>query len=248
MNIQPIKRPVNYNEYVDWVNNHYENKIKYDDFVAKMIQDGYSEKKANEMWLYNFGAIPPLEPERIYQCNILDSSIKIVVTVLRRNNILDGEKKFEVVKLNHLFLDTYDHKKVLTVENGKIIFKIMHKDLAINLTTLEDAHFEDLPLLDVEEQQYMYIEQGKSNGYPLNYEDSGWFTSMAVSDLLSRLRISIKEYTTPKDGEEPSRPTLLINSMDFMETTEFEIIDKEFEKKLYEQIEKIFSRIESELK
>lgn len=247
MNIQPIKRPVNYNEYINWVNNHYEERLRYDDFVADMIQNGYSEKKAKEMWLHNFGVIPPIEPERIYQCNILDSSVKIVVTVLRRNNILNGEKKFEVVKLNRLFLDTYDHKRILTIENGKVVFKIIHKELVNNLTTLENTRLEDLPLLDTEEQ-YAYIEHSKSNGYPLNYEDSNWFTSMAVSDLLSRLKLSIKEYVMPKDGEEPGRPTLYINSMDFMESTEIEITDKEFKKKLYEQIEKSFLRIESELK
>ena len=248
MNIQPIKRSINYNEVVEWENNHSIDRMKYDDFISEMSQNGYSVDKINEMWLHNFGAIPPTQPDRIYQCNILDSSLKIVITLLRRTNILEGQKEFEVVKLNHLFLDTYDHIREFKIIDGKLVFNIIHKDLSTDLTAFNNSQLEDLPLDSVNDP-YLFIENRSQSGkYPINYEDSNWFTSMAINDLLARLKVSIKEYIMPIDGEKPKRPTLFINNLDFMETTEFEFTDKEFEKALYEYIENKFKDIKSELK
>lgn len=249
MNIHPIKRPINYDEYVDWNNNYYEDSLKYADFIDKMMEEGHSKEKATELWTYNLGVLPPSEPERIYQCNILDSDLKLVVTVLRRNDILENQKEFEVVKLNRLFLDSYDYKRVLIKENGLIKFKVIYKDLSrpqeylpsSNETMLEDRTFLR------ENEKNVYLEDNKRlKGEPINYEDSVWFTSLAVSDLLNRMQIHIKEQNV--SAGQDVRPSLFIYGMDFMEATEIEIIDKEFEKQLFSYIEKRFQSIVSELK
>lgn len=220
MNIQPIKRCANYHESVEWDLNHSADRARYDDFVAEMLQQGLTTIEIDNMWRNNFGVIPLQEPDRLYYCNIIDSSIKIVVTVLKRSHFQAGaQKKFEVIRLNHLFLDTYDYKRKFNVVDGKLVFEVEHKDLTVNL-----------------------------GGDPLNYEDSNWFTSMSIDDLLSRLKISIKGYTMPVPGDEPGRPTLYMNNIDFMESTDIEIVDKVFERNLYDYIEKRFEMIESDLK
>ena len=250
--IQPIKRPVNNAELVKWRNEHLDTRNRLDDFVNSMSEQGISEEKAMNMWLHNFGAIPPAEPDRLYQCNILNPDVKITVTVLKRNNILAGQRRYDVVKLNSLYIDTYDYKRILTVnEKGEIVFKVQHKDLSQEALTASNDSIEDSNILEldnIENDHFSVDYLGDQNSYPLNYEDSGWFTSMHVSDLLSRIKIGIKPYLMPNENEEPGEPKLYINNMDFMESSDFEFTDKEFEQKIFDKINEQFLRIESDLK
>lgn len=239
MNIQPIRRAINNQDYVEWFNNSYEDVQRYTDFIIEMSEKGIDEDEINEMWLRNFGVIPPEEPDRIYQCNILESEIKIVVTVLRKHNPAAGEKKFEVVKLNHLFLDTYDNQRTLVVEDGRLVMKVTYKDLS---TPVSSINIEDLS------DEYVYFTKNGQESYPINYEDSNWFTNLSINGLLSRLKLAIKKYDDSEPLTSNSRPKLFINNFDFMESTEIEFTDKEFEKKLYEHIERVFANIEEDLK
>lgn len=219
MNIQPIKRCRNYHESVEWELNHSMDRVRYDEFVEEMTQQGLPPADIDQQWLNNFGVIPLPEPDRLYQCNIIDSSIKITVTVLRRSNPQAGQKKIEVIRLNHLYLDTYDHIRKFNVVDGKLVFNVEHEDLTAN-----------------------------AGGLPLNYEDSNWFTTLSIDGLLSRLKIAIKEYNMPAPGDKPGRPTLYMNNIDYMESRDIEITDKVFERNLYDYIEKRFEALEPELR
>ena len=183
MNIQPISRSINQQECVEWIDIYQDLKIKYDDFMASMLQQGHKKEEINNMWLYNYGAIPPCEPDRFYYCNILEPNLKITLTVIRRNNILEGEKKFEVVKLNHLFLDSYDYIREFVIKNGKLTYITTYEDLTTLENNLEDSN------------------------YPLNYNDGNWFKALAIDGLLSKFKLRIGKsdlspdiYMTNNDG------------------------------------------------
>lgn len=224
--IKPITRPVNNQEIVDWELKYAIKQETLNNFIEEQIKNGYTEKEATELWVQNFGPVPPTIPDRVYQCEISNHGIKIKATVLKRNNILPNERKYEVVKLNHLYLDTFDHSKLALVDNdGNVILK------ANNLTT-STGKVEDLAI----------------KAYPLNYEDSGWFSNLHIDQLLSRLKVNIAEYIMPSQDEEPGKPVLYINNMDSMETSQFEITDEEFKQKLYNKINEKFLEIESQLK
>lgn len=251
--IQPITKPINSSSLVEWKNQHLETREVYDDFLDKMKAEGLSESKAIEMWLHNFGAMPPAEPDRLYQCNIIAPDVKLTVTVLKRNNILAGQRKYDVVKLNNLYIDTYDYERELTVNSkGEIVFVVKHKDLSQNgnLTvsseSIEDSNVLELDTLDSEHMSIEYL--GNQGTQPLNYEDSNWFTSLHISNLLDKVKVGIKPYIMPANGSSPGRPKLYINNMDYMETSEFEFIDKNFEQKLFNEINDKFIKLESELK
>lgn len=226
-NIKPITRPVNYQEIVDWELKHSQKQNRLDNFIEEQIRNGYTTESATEVWVKNFGPIPPVVPDRIYQCEISNSGIKIKATVLKRKNILPNDRKYEVVKLNHLYLDTFDHNKISLIdEDGNAILK------TDNLTTSTEK-VEDLSI----------------SSYPLNYEDSGWFSNLHINQLLSRLKVNISEYIMPTSQEqEPGKPILYINNMDSMETSQFQIIDNGFKEKLYNKINEKFIEIESQLK
>lgn len=224
--IKPITRPVNNQEIIDWELKYSAKQKMLNIFIQQQIRNGYTKEAATEIWVQNFGPVPPAIPDRIYQCEISNHGIKIKATVLKRNNILPNERKYEVVKLNHLYLDTFDHSKLaLADDNGNVILK------ANNLTT-STGKVEDLAI----------------KSYPLNYEDSGWFSNLHIDQLLSRLKVNIAEYIMPSQDEEPGKPVLYINNMDSMETSQFEITDKEFKQKLYNKINEKFLEIESQLK
>nr|DAV25166.1 MAG TPA: hypothetical protein [Caudoviricetes sp.] len=251
--IQPITRPINNQSLVEWRNEHVETREVLDDFLNNMKAQGIEENKAKEMWLQNFGVIPPVEPDRFYQCNIITPDVKLTVTVLKRNNILAGQRKYDVVKLNNLYIDTYDYVRKLTVnEKGEIVFVIQHKDLSqeIDLTVSEDS-IEDSNILELDklDSKHMTIEYlDDQEDHPLNYEDSNWLTNLHISNLLNKIKIGIKPYVLPNDDENPGRPKLYLNNMDYMESSEFEFTDKQFEQKLFDEINDKFIKIESELK
>ena len=69
--IQPITRPINNPSLIEWRNEHSETREVLDDFLNNMKAQGVEQDKAEEMWLQNFGAIPPTEPDKFYQCNII---------------------------------------------------------------------------------------------------------------------------------------------------------------------------------
>lgn len=224
--IKPITRPVNNQEIVDWKLKYSQKQRMLDNFIEQQKRNGYTKEAAMEIWVQNFGPVPPTIPDKIYQCEIINSGIKIKATVLKRNNILPNERKYEVVKLNHLYLETFDHSKLSLVDSdGNAVLK------ANNLTASTDK-VEDLAI----------------KSYPLNYEDSGWFSNLHINELLSRLKINIEEYMLPSQDENPSKPVLYINNMDSMETSQFKITDEEFKEKLYNKINEKFLEIESQLK
>lgn len=224
--IKPITRPVNNQEIINWELKYSEKQRSLDNFIGEQKKYGITENTAIDVWVQNFGPIPPTIPDKVYQCEIINSGIKIKATVLKRNNILPNERKYEVVKLNHLYLDTFDHSKLILVDSdGNAILN------ADNLTTSTEK-VEDLAI----------------KSYPLNYEDSGWFSNLHIDELLSRLKVNIAEYIMPILCKDPRKPVLYINNMDSMETSQFEITDKEFKEKLYNKINEKFLEIESQLK
>lgn len=244
--IQPIKKPINMSDITEWQNEYLDIKTRLDDFVDNMAQQNISEEKALEMWLHNFEAIPPSEPERLYHCIITVPDVKIVLTVLKRDNILAGQRRYDVVKLNSLYIDTYDYTRRMTIdENKNIVFKIEHKDLSRN-ESISKASIEDLEVAD---NEFATIEHySNKTSYPLNYEDSNWFTSMHISDLLNKVKVRIKPYTVPEDGENIKLPKLFIQNLDFMKASDFEFTDEEFKEKLFDKINEKFIEIESDLK
>lgn len=251
--IQPITRPINNSSLIEWRNEHLETREVLDDFLNNMKAQGVEQSKAEEIWLLNFGVIPPAEPDRFYQCNIITPDVKLTVTVLKRNNILAGQRRYDVVKLNNLYIDTYDYVRELTVnEKGEIVFIIKHKDLSqegdltVSESSIEDSNVLELEELESKHMAIKYL--GDQEAYPLNYEDSNWLTNLHISNLLSKIRIGIKPYVLPNDDEKPGSPKLYLSNMDYMESSEFEFIDKEFEQKLFDEINDKFIKIESELK
>lgn len=251
--IQPITRPINNSRLIEWRDKHLETRETLDDFLNNMKAQGVEQSKAEEMWLLNFGVIPPAEPDKLYQCNIITPDVKLTVTVLKKNNILAGQRRYDVVKLNNLCIDTYDYVRKLTVnEKGEIVFIIKHKDLSqegdltVSASSIEDSNVLELENLERKHMAIKYL--GNQEAYPLNHEDSNWLNSLHISNLLSKIKISIKPYVLPNNDEEPGRPKLYLNNMDYMESSEFEFTDKEFEQKLFDEINDKFIKIESELK
>lgn len=236
--IQPIIRPINYNTLLEWQSLYEDSRYKYENFIYQMLQQQISETKAQEMWLHNFGVIPPIQPDRLYQCNIICPDIKLIVTVLKRNSMIAGQRKYDVIKLNQLILDNYDYKREMAKnDKGEIIFKITPKGFAqpINNYTL------------IQDNDYLHFEYEKATtSYPLNYEDSNWFTNLHIADILGRLKLKINEYTGT-DGE-LTLPNLFIYNMNLMRSSNFEFVDKDFEQKLYDMINNKFLEIESELR
>ena len=122
-------------------------------------------------------------------------------------------------------------------DKGEIIFKITPKGFSqpINNYTL------------IQDNDYLHFEYEKATtSYPLNYEDSNWFTNLHISDILGRLKLKINEYTGT-DGE-LTLPNLFIYNMNLMRSSNFEFVDKNFEQKLYDMINNKFLEIESELR
>lgn len=240
--IQPITRPINNYDLVEWRNEYLDSRIRFEEFVENIVAQGKTLDKAEEMWLHNFGVIPPAEPDRLYQCNIVAKDIKMTVTVLKRNDILAGQRRYDVVKLNNLYIDTYDYERILTVnEKNQIVFIIKHKDLSqIGSETAPGSSIEDLASLG-----QVPVEFVTDPTHALNYEDSNWFTSLDIKNILSKLKVRVIPY---KNGDDVTRPKLYIQDMDFMETSEFEFTDKDFEQKLFDIINNKFIKIELDLK
>lgn len=218
LNLQPIKRPINNSSYEKWNKKNSGLLKQYDNFVKDMLANGVSEVDCDIRWEVNFGPIPASPPERIYQCNILDQDLKIVVDVIRRNNAREDEPTFEILGLNHLYLTSYDYIKKMTAKDGVISFEKIYKN-----------------------------EKDLASGYPINYEDSGWFTNMAVDTLLSKLKITIPEYKLLDTEEIPKKPTFNLIDLESMDTTSFDIDDPIFKAKLYSLIMDKFENILDEL-
>ena len=247
--IQPIRRAVNAQDITTWENKYLDRRTRMEDFIDNITKEGKTEEEAKEMWIYNFGSIPPEKPVPLYKCNIINADIRITVTVLKRDNVSPGERKYEVIKLNYLYLDTYDYTRKLTVnDKGEVVFEIKHKDLSQPEYVIDESDYDEENL--VVSDDYVPIKYLNNEvDYPLNYEDSGWFTNMHISTLLSKIGVKIARYDLPQDEEDViGKPKLYISDMDSMGTAEFKFIDEAFKEKLFDSINDVFIRIETQLK
>ena len=170
INIKPILKPVNYQEIVEYNENENMREM-YNEFYNKVYDNSLSkeqnEKNINERWKKNYGEIPDSKPKEIYQCHIYSKSIKIVLTVIKNEDISKNNREFQVIKLNTIYIDDIDSEKYIEKDsNGKIIFKNIYKNK---------------------------IDSRES--YIFNYEDD-WFKNLYIEDILKKVRIKINEYTS----------------------------------------------------
>lgn len=108
------------------------------------------------------------------------------------------------------------------------------------------------------------------SGMPINYEDSNWFNTLLIENLLDKLKLKLddrqvseKITTEPVtliiNGEEkvyqsetidkPTLPLMFMNNLDSIETTQFDFkeTEKEFKERLYQLINDEFLKVEDEL-
>lgn len=128
--VQPVMNPINNHEIISWENKFYEYRNKYEKFFTDMKMLNFTEEEINKKWINNFGDIPPNKPNEIYLCNVINSDIKLSVTVLRNRDFKDNEREFQVIKLNKLYLDNYDYQRVMKTEM-KLAFKTVYKDVTV---------------------------------------------------------------------------------------------------------------------
>lgn len=140
MNIQITKRSINSQESLNWMINDSMERDKFEEFILQMNNAGVSEKKASQVWLQNYGAIPLSEPNKFYSCAVIDNGIKLTVTVMRENT--KDSSKFKVVKINKVFLDRYDYTKEYCISKEGLKHKIEYKDL-VTSNNGEAVNYED---------------------------------------------------------------------------------------------------------
>lgn len=139
--IQIVKREINYNDIIDWRMNHMNRRNRFEDLYNTMIETGATEEQIRTIWEHNFGEIPPKCPEKFYFCNIYNKDIRIIVTVLKKENVQPNELEYKVVKLNKIYMDSTKFKFI--VEKEMIVSK-----LYLERNTVDKATKSQVELID----------------------------------------------------------------------------------------------------
>ena len=136
--IQPFLRPINFNECILYNEKYKSLRKRYENFKLKMIGKNKNIDEIDNIWIDNYGKIPPEKPVKFYHCKISNDNITMLVTVKENIDYFENNKlQFEVIKLNKLILTKFDKDNIYYSKpddiNNNILFDLYIQTDAENI-------------------------------------------------------------------------------------------------------------------
>jgi hypothetical protein len=226
-----MTKPINNQEITEWEAKYANQRRKFESFL-KEKQGLINDEVVNAIWINNYGDIPPIRPNKLYQCNIIDNDIKMTMTVVQ-NRQADS---YDILDLKHLYISSIDTSKLI----------IVNSDDEVTFNPIEGLSSYPLNYEDSNWLSNLHIESILNRlSIKLNTHNVSNIRDKTEKEKITVLNIDgvIKTYSDTTI-EEPVTPLAFIDNLDSIETTQFGFTDETFKIKLYTAIANKFKEIE----